>query len=101
MKIKVDWSELQEADDGSTSHYGGWLKLSWMDPATDKITEYEHQCHGSDRDIGTDGLLVEALECALKIELTPEQLEAVTEQDCCFEDGFWDSEKKPSPDVLL
>lgn len=70
MKFKISYKNLQEADDGNTTHYGG----------TVTVNKKEYRACGTDR--GTELLCVicEAIEEQLKRQLTNAESDAVDEK---------------------
>ncbi len=82
-RVAVDLSKIQEADDGDTTHYGGFWKAG----------AEEGRGRGSDRDNGfLDDLL---LSVAKQLEVTEEELEDAIDQPgvALYAGGVYEFEK--------
>jgi hypothetical protein len=71
MLIAVRFDELQQADDGDTTHYGGVVKVNGV----------EVRATGTDRDFNLQLDITKAIEDALGRPLTEKEADSLDEND--------------------
>ena len=72
MTFNISFSNLQEADTGDTTYYGGTIEINGV----------SHQAHGSDRGSEIYYIIAESIAKSLGRELTQEEEEII---DCGYE----------------
>lgn len=71
MLININFDQLQEADDGDTTHYGGIVTVK------NATTQTEVRATGSDRECNLDLDIIAAIKEILGRELTSDEIDSI------------------------